>query len=345
MIRPTSEQIEKLVRQSAAFSGRAIVTNDDYVIAAKNAFFELNYEGVSAYPLSATKKQHIGKAKPRKCRYCHRDASRTTFKQEAHAVPECLGNKTLISYDECDDCNDLFSRTFEHHLDLMTRPWRTYFGIKGKKKIPTYKVRSGTTRIDHNAHKHRIRISDPENNIKFTDDATNKTRNVEIPCDPFIPVEVFRALTKIGLAILPSRFFGEYGPAFKWLREPLERTPAAVSRFAKCWMCYSPIPFQNPVAAVFRRRSSTDPLPASVCMFSTFNLMLLYAIPLSVRDDHWRLAELRIPRVIVPLPAGIEPSWKALDLRSRESSDDFKYTLHETYEESFPISKEEFDAD
>jgi hypothetical protein len=226
----------------------------------------------------------------------------------------------------------------------MTRPWRTYFGIKGKKKTPTYKLRSGTTRIDHNPQKRLIKISDSERNINVTDDETNKSRTVEIPCDPFIPVEVFRALTKIGLAILPNRFF-EYEPAFGWLREPLENTPAAVSRFAKCWMCYSPIPFQNPVAAIFRRQSSTDPFPNSICMLSMFNMMLLYAIPLSARDDHWRLEELKIPRVLVPLPAGMEPTWKALDLGSREPRDDFKYTLHETYEESFPISKEEFDAD
>lgn len=345
MIRPTSEYVEGLLRQIAVVSSRNILTNSDYEIATEHAYFALNYNLVSDYLLSGTKKQHIGKAKPRECRYCLRDASGTTFKQESHAVPECLGNRTLISYDECDGCNDQFSRTFEHHLDLMTRPWRTYFGVKGKKKIPTYKPRSGMTRIDHNSQKRLIKISDPERRIKVTDDQTNKSRTVEIPCDPFIPVEVFRALTKIGLAILPSRFFNEYESAFKWLRAPLEETPTAVSRFAKCWMCSSPIPFQNSVAAIWRRKSSTDPLPATVCMFSIFNLIFLYPIPLSARDDHWQFEKLSIPRVFVPLPAGIEPNWKALDLRSRVPRADFIYTLHETYEESFPISKEEFDAD
>lgn len=345
MIRPTSEHVEGLLRQSAVVSGRNIFTKSDYEIAIENACFVLNYDLISAYPLSGTMKRHIGKAKVRTCRYCRRDASGTTFKQESHAIPECLGNRSLISNDECDGCNDLFSRTFEHHLDLMTRPWRAYFGIKGKRKIPIYKLRSGSTRIDHNPQKRRIKISDPDGNIKITDDKTNKSRLVEIPCDPFIPVEVFRALTKIGLAILPNRFFSEYEPAFDWLREPLEATPAAVSRFAKCWMCISPIPFQNPGVAIFRRKSSTDPFPRLISMFSFFNVMFLYAVPLSVCDDHWRLEELKIPRVIAPLPAGIEPNWNALDLRTRVPRADFKYTLHETYDESFPISKEEFDAD
>jgi hypothetical protein len=57
------------------------------------------------------------------------------------------------------------------------------------------------------------------------------------------------------------------------------------------------------------------------------------------------LEELKIPRIIVPLPAGIEPTWQTLDLRSREPRADFKYTLHMTYEQSLTISKEEFDAD
>src|SRR4051812_48089201 len=97
MIRPTSEQVEDLLRQSAVVSGRNIFTHGEYKIATENAYFALNYEPFSAYPLSGTKKQHIGKTQPRKCRYCLRDASGTTFKQEAHAVPESLGNRKLIS--------------------------------------------------------------------------------------------------------------------------------------------------------------------------------------------------------------------------------------------------------
>jgi hypothetical protein len=345
MIRPTSEHVESLLRQNRAVSNLHIFTHIDYQVAREHALIALNYDPISAYSLSGTRKQRIGNTKPQKCRYCT-PASGTTFKFDAHAVPECLGNRTLISDDECDGCNDLFSRTFEHHLDLMTRPWRTLFGIKGKRnKVPTFRVRSGTTRIDNNPQTRRIRISDPDGNIRITEDYDNKRRTKEVPCDPFIPIEVFRAFTKIGLAILPSRFFIECEPAFKWLRAPLEDTPGAVSRFAMCWMFYSPVSFQNPIVELFRRRSSTDPLPNLICRLSLSNIIFLFTIPLSPRDDHWRLERLMIPRVIVPLPSGLEPNWEVLDLRERELRADFKYYLNIDYERSSPISKEEFEAD
>jgi hypothetical protein len=39
---------------------------------------------------------------------------------EAHAFPEFIGNRELISNYECDICNERFSRTIEDHLAKYT---------------------------------------------------------------------------------------------------------------------------------------------------------------------------------------------------------------------------------
>ncbi|MGU5717188.1 HNH endonuclease [Aeromonas taiwanensis] len=54
-------------------------------------------------------RQFISDGTSRLCRFCEKDENKTTFSNESHAIPECLGNHQLILLDECDVCNKFFS--------------------------------------------------------------------------------------------------------------------------------------------------------------------------------------------------------------------------------------------
>ena len=41
-------------------------------------------------------KHKLGYKQPKICRYCGKDESTTTFREESHAIPIFLGNKTII---------------------------------------------------------------------------------------------------------------------------------------------------------------------------------------------------------------------------------------------------------
>src|SRR5260221_3955200 len=56
-----------------------------------------------------------GEKNNRVCRFCKRESSSTTFKSDAHLIPEMMGNKLLFSFYECDKCNSIFS-TYENEL-------------------------------------------------------------------------------------------------------------------------------------------------------------------------------------------------------------------------------------
>lgn len=46
---------------------------------------------------SPTQPKHkLGYEQPKICRYCGKDESMTTFREESHAIPIFLGNKTII---------------------------------------------------------------------------------------------------------------------------------------------------------------------------------------------------------------------------------------------------------
>lgn len=74
------------------------------------------------------------------CRYCNKTNPEVSFKKVAHSISEALGNKKIITNDECDTCNEKFGTGIENDLILYLNLYRNFFGIKGKNGIPKLKV-------------------------------------------------------------------------------------------------------------------------------------------------------------------------------------------------------------
>lgn len=60
-------------------------------------------------------KEWVGEPDKQKrvCRYCHRSMPEVSFKKVAHTISEALGNKSIKTNDECDECNQFFGDTIE----------------------------------------------------------------------------------------------------------------------------------------------------------------------------------------------------------------------------------------
>ncbi len=70
--------------------------------------------------------------KKRKCAFCDlTEDNGVTFKNISHAIPENLGNKRVISLEECDTCNGLGARC-EEELANMLDIERVFSGARGK---------------------------------------------------------------------------------------------------------------------------------------------------------------------------------------------------------------------
>jgi len=69
----------------------------------------------------------------RVCRYCHKSMPETTFKEIAHTIPEALGNKSIITNDECDICNHFFGCGIEQDFISIFDLPRLLFDVSGKK--------------------------------------------------------------------------------------------------------------------------------------------------------------------------------------------------------------------
>ena len=107
-----------------------------------------NYSPLICYHLNNDNKIHLGEKKDNTCRFCGKKHPEVTFKMITHAIPEFIGNKTLISEYECDVCNSLFSQ-METQMSNYMNLYHTAAQVSGKRGVPSYKPNSQQkSRID-----------------------------------------------------------------------------------------------------------------------------------------------------------------------------------------------------
>jgi len=164
-------------------------------------------------------KDHSSEA-TRRCRFCVRGVPEVTFKHVAHAVPEFIGNRDILSMNECDECNSFLAHNYEDHLGNWSHLARITAQVRGKNGKPTFKRKDGSMRIDAGAEGLRIALSDP----KFTSDMFPKDGPFSLTFPAagtasklYVPIRATMALVKVVCSICPADQLQECQPAMDWL--------------------------------------------------------------------------------------------------------------------------------
>lgn len=106
---PTFDQIQR-----AAFfrwqhrGGGHGQDREDWLAAEQGLLAALNYEVAAHYLLDGAAPRAIGDEGRRVCRFCERTEPAATFAAGRLALPEYLGNRSLFTFEECDECHDQF---------------------------------------------------------------------------------------------------------------------------------------------------------------------------------------------------------------------------------------------
>lgn len=179
---------------------------------------ESAYDIVFSENLSSGKKIHIGSKCNHVCRFCGQSEPKVTFRSTAHAIPESLGNRRVTLLNECDECNEYFSRTIENCFDKYTKPYRLFFGIKGKKKIPSYKTDDKSARIDVSNYLKQLKVSGDE--AKIVSDATDNSIKLKVNRESYIPMNIYKALLKMALSVIDAGYLPKLEEHLKWVRVP-----------------------------------------------------------------------------------------------------------------------------
>lgn len=83
------------------------------------AYYEERYQIAAAWSVRPEDKIFLGDKDGRKCRFCGRAKPEVSFRKEAHALPESIGNESLFTYYECDTCNQAFGEGCENDFGKL----------------------------------------------------------------------------------------------------------------------------------------------------------------------------------------------------------------------------------
>ena len=231
----------------------------------------------------------------RECRFCGK-SGQANFRKQAHTIPEGLGNKWLFSLDECDECNSLFS-PYESSLCSSVGPILTLGGTKGKGN----RVRqSGRSKGSHNV-KHLIddgqrRISfhilgEAENiqppigtSISFQTDG-RMTFDVPPPAEKFVARHAYKALAKIGLALLPRDDLCNFEQLKNWIQEPNDHQ---LFPFLDVGIAVGSLGNAPPYisATILRRRGSNARQPSTILLLTAGSVCWQMDLMPDELDDH-----------------------------------------------------------
>jgi len=242
-------------------------------------FFIDNYKILRHFSLDIGEKIILGNRKSKKCRFCRNKNGAISFSKLTHAIPELVGNKSLFSNYECNQCNKIFSETLEDNFGKFTLPWRTLTYTKGKKGIPIYKSPS---------KKSRIEFDDSVINVKYsTDDSIlehiEKENLIIIKTyrQPYIPLSVYKCLAKMAISIVPEYEISRFDMTIKWINDVHHCVEDFVFNPAICLFSFitGPIQLENPFVLLLRRKIEESEFPPILFILGFTNLVFQIFIP------------------------------------------------------------------
>jgi hypothetical protein len=265
------------------------------------SFYEENYRlAGSNLILKAADKRYFGERTNRRCRFCGKTESEVSFKQETHALPEAIGNKSLITHYECDDCNQKFGRGIETEFGKWSKPLRLFYQIRGKSGVPSLK-RDGENgwRIDLQPDGFVFQQYVEHPVVHF--DETKEELCVEVPVDQHVPIAVFKSFVKMALSLLPEDEASNFQWAFDWLQEDGNTRPFH-PEMARVWYTFTPgpRPFEGVTTFLFIRKDTTRQVPYCIFVLAVGNECYQVFVPCPEKDQALRGTQVTMP--ILPTP-------------------------------------------
>ncbi len=295
----------------------------DWLVAEQQLFFAKNYDVVNFYPLVAEEKIHLGDRALKHCRFCGRSAPAVNFRSVAHALPELIGNKAIISFYECDTCNGLFARNVENDLGKLLSATSSLTLIRSKGGISSYKTRAGKSRIDIVNGMIEMQNYLTDNIVELRPESNQMVVTAET--QPFVPMAVFKCFAKMALTVMPEADLPNYSHTINWVMNPDHTVDAQHFAWLSCYNTFLPGPMQPGFgwSLLLRRKDDTALLPSMIYVVTTMNQSFQIMLPCTPKDDHLVGEKVTIP----PYPsfAGLDydfgvPVRKTLPLGSPDST-------------------------
>lgn len=243
-----------------------------------------NYDIVTYH--NGGKQVRIGELykKNRRCRYCGQMEPAVKFKKVAHTISEALGNKAIITNDECDTCNETLGREIEQDLVTYLSPLRSFIAVTGKNGVTKvkddsfalYSEEAKKMRIDlieqEDKEKQHWEVKEDDNGLKVT---VTHPQMVNLQ-------DVYRAVAKYAIGVLLEEQLSHFSDTISWIKK--EKSAAELPRLC-LFIDNNPRAKEKPSIAVFIRKNDDKTLPYSFVELQVSGVVIFAILPYCDADD------------------------------------------------------------
>lgn len=279
-------------------------------------YFAARYELIQELPFVQERPQrladHLTPA-DRRCRFCSRGEPEVTFKEVAHAAPEFLGNRALISMNECDPCNAFFGRGGGHedHLAKWSALARALSQVprKGSGR-PKFKCDDETLRvetIDGGLHLHVPSPASPDG-MPTSGFPRDFVLEGDTRTQPYVPLRAAMALVKIACSICPVGELEQVRGAIDWI---MFRSKRAFKPFPVLYAFTPRVNSDLVSRAILLRRRGEGPEPYLVSLVQFRGFRLQVFVPFCPADRHWLREDGPTNLTLCHAPSLLGPDWPA----------------------------------
>ena len=232
------------------------------------------------------KQIRIGEAdkSKRTCRFCRKSSPKVNFDKDAHTISEGLGNKSIITNDECDTCNERLGKEIEQDLMTYLSPLRTFSSIAGKHGRT--KIKDDSFAIyEESPGKIRIDLFEKENpelkHWTFNEDGENFSLSFTHP-QKLNPQDVYRAIVKYAIGVMEEVELPYFQDTIDWVNK--ENTAVDLPKLC-FFLDNNPKDDKKPCITVFFRKNSDKTLPYSFIDLKVAGVVVFAVIPFCNKDD------------------------------------------------------------
>lgn len=275
----------------------------------------------------------IGQSQNRVCRFCGKNETEVTFKNDAHIFPEAIGNKALASNYECDECNEFFGKTIENDYVKYFSLYHSIMQISGKGGIPHCGFKISCPMKTDACYKHCVEISFYEGKsairkCKEVSDEYVKLGNNNItlskPIGSCCPIAVYKTIAKMAIAVMPAEDLPLFTNTIKWLLAPNHTN---INTGKKLLVRYRMIPGFNvtkyPHFILYRRKNTDWKKPYMLFNLTYGCFSLLIEVPRN-NDDSSNTEFEKIPFPPIPFHTLGDGFW---DLSSNSLPQGTKHSM------------------
>ena len=220
----------------------------------------------------------------RRCRFCGKMMPDVSYGKVAHTISEALGNKSIITNDECDKCNEDLGKEVEQDLIVYLSPLRTFMSVTGK---------NGKVKIKDDSFAF---YEDGPRQLKIDlfdkDDPEMKHWNVERDGDNFKVTfthpqmvntqDVYRAVAKYAIGIMDDAQLPHFQDTIRWIKKEISATDLPRLCF---FLDQNPGKEGKPCVTVFFRKNDDRSLPYSYVELQMSGVVIFAILPFCDQDD------------------------------------------------------------